>query len=905
MCAWSPNCENGPLGLTLILIPLAPGSKEFLGREQEPRSGRSPEAKDRALTHRASGKTGSSPPRMLKKVDQTLEKRLTSFPRRYILSAISVCLDLAIGPCLALSKHASRGKPLNMTTILRHNLMDPRPPIRAWLPTALGLCALLVTGCAGIPRIDPTGERIFIWPKNQVSAPGPTTLGPTTTNVQAPPVFTDRVFPQPSLPTGQVPQGLVPPVPQDRLTITPDRVLAPVGSEVILKAGLCTRENYLLTDSKIEWLIARDEVGEIVALGGRGWKRNPLLPWNKSKKIDNQYATGYTARVPLRITRGTSDPSDDVQVEPGEAWASVTSPVEGTTRITAVAPEIESWANRRATATIYWVDVQWTFPPPTVSAGGSQVLTTTVRRHTDGTPIEGWLVRYEVTDGTGALRGSKTGQVVEVPTDAQGRASIDVTPTGSAGTTTRIATQIVRPVRFRDSNAPRLVIANGASTIHWTDGGSDYLPPPDNLGSPLPTVPLPGQGSQAPIVPAPLTRRGPKLELEIYPNDTQIQVGQQARFEVLIRNTGDATATDLELRDRFDQGLAYPGDPEGFQEIKKSLKDITAGESHSEFLDFDVRQAGQLCQNFTLTYSGGSAQERFCIEALQPVQQPQGRLQVTTHSPRQRNVGEIAQFQIRIKNIGEGPLTNIEIVDTFDRELAPQPTPGAEIRKGSLFWKFARLDVGETKQLAVNCECLAAKLEACSIVLVSADTGAGVISQPKQSCTEIRPRLEGGMPNSRPAPEIDVLPGITPGITPGVMPPTEGANVIPNANDGLRMEIISYSNSVRAGTRMTFQIVINNGAATSDRQVQLHVLFPPELTPDETAIRNEANVSAKFNQGKLVFGPIQEIRPGERLEFLIPTNVNQQGMRNVTAVLVSQNMPQELRQTKSVEILGR
>ena len=167
---------------------------------------------------------------------------------------------------------------------------------RALLLATLAVCALTTGGCAGlrVPRIDPSGERIFIWPRDQVPP-----AVPASANLQAPPVFTDPVFPQPALPAnasippntiaGQPISGLIPPLPQDRLTITPDRVLAPVGSEVILKAGLCTRENFLLTDSKIEWLIARDSAGEFVELGGRGLLQNPLLPWNKPKKIDNQF----------------------------------------------------------------------------------------------------------------------------------------------------------------------------------------------------------------------------------------------------------------------------------------------------------------------------------------------------------------------------------------------------------------------------------------------------------------------------------------------------------------------------------------------------------------------------------------------------------------------------------------
>ena len=220
---------------------------------------------------------------------------------------------------------------------------------------------------------------------------------------------------------------------------------------------------------------------------------------------------------------------------------------------------------------------QWTFPPAAITAGGSQVLTTTVRRQTDGTPIAGWFVRYEVAAGAGTLRGDEAGQVVEVPTDSNGRASIDVTPTGSAGNTTRITAQIVRPERFGGSDAPRLVIANGAITVNWTDGGSDYVPPPDNLDRPVPTYPIPGEGfappgnfdqgsigvpTPAPAVRPPLTRRGAVLELEVYTNDTETEVGKQARFEVVIRNTGDSTATGVVLNDSYDRGLAHLRDPE-------------------------------------------------------------------------------------------------------------------------------------------------------------------------------------------------------------------------------------------------------------------------------------------------------------------------------------------------------
>lgn len=752
----------------------------------------------------------------------------------------------------------------------------------------------MAAGCAGLrcPRIDPSGERIFVWPKNQVAP-----AVPSTANQQAPPVFTDPVFPQPALTPNAGLAGLVPPLPQDRLTITPGRVLAPVGSEVILKAGLCTSENFLLTDSKIEWLLARDEVGEFVELGGRGWTKNPWIPWNKPKKIDNNYATGYTARVPLQITRGTASPTDDVQVQPGEAWASITSPVEGTSRITAVAPEIETWANRRATATIYWVDVQWSFPPATVTAGGSQVLTTTVRRHTDGTPIEGWIVRYEVADGAGTLRGDESGQVVEVPTDSNGKASIDVTPTGSAGTVTQIKTQIVRPERFQDSNAPRLEIASGSTSINWTDGDSDYLPPPDDLGSPLPPSTFPDRRSSPSISPTP-ARQGPKLDLEVHQYDTNVLVGGQARFEVVIRNVGDSPATGVVLRDVFDQGLTHPRAPPGQNTIENStVGDLRPGESRSLNMTFGVVSAGRLGQVFTATSREGERVEKQAfIDVQQPRQQPQGRLEVRKQGPRLRNVGESAPFTLSIKNVGEAPLTNIEINDQYDLALQPQPTqPGAQIRNGSLFWSVPRIEVGETKRFDVNCQCIAAKLKACSTVSVTAETGTfiGAVSKSEKWCTEIRPSVSNDVtPPVTPAPGGNVLPGVVPAIGPDA-----------GTAGNLRMEILSHNNPVRVGARTTFQIMISNRGATADRQVQMQILFPAELTPDIAAIHSDATVRPRFENGKLIFDPIRELRPDERLEFVIPCNATQQGIRSVTAQLNSQSMPQGIQQSKEIQII--
>ncbi|MCA9235470.1 MAG: DUF11 domain-containing protein [Planctomycetales bacterium] len=767
-----------------------------------------------------------------------------------------------------------------------------------WLPLAIAglLVGVVGSGCASLPRIDPSGNRLLVWPKDQ-----PQTA--VVTNPTAPPVLSDPNYPSSTAPVLTSPPPGMPGVgpiatgpqatsaslvsaPRDILTITPDRILAPVGSEVVLKSSICSEEGYTLADQKIEWMLGRNGVGQFVELGGKGIMHPAWLPWNKPKKIDNYYAVGYTASGPLCVTRGTDDPNDDVEITRGDAWVSVHSPVEGTSYVTSYAAQVPGWGDRRATAVIYWVDVQWVFPPATVaSSGRPETLTTTVTRQTDGTPIEGWIVRYEVDDGGS---GGSAAQVADVRTGADGRATVEVSPTASGASSSLIRTKLIRPARFGGGDEPELVIANGASRIDWT-GEAPYVPsdggvftsPPGSSSPITPTTPTtPGGASPIPNIP-PAPARKPRLEVEIFRTDQNpVQVGGQVRFEVVVRNLGDAVATNVRVNDKFTPGLSHLSDVDNAREINSDdIGPIEPGGSKSLFLTFDVTQPGELAHDVTVSCAEGStAAARAPVTARPAPQQARPGLEVKKVGPVQAIVGETKVFTITVKNTGETPLTNVTVYDEYPATLRATPPAGAELVQGALRWVIPRMAPGDVQRFDVDVYCVTQTQQAKTYVeaTVQTETGAGTIRTAAEHTIEILPSAGA--------------------------PPAAGGAAAPAATGPLRIRVEPNDTTVRATTKTIIQVRVQNAAETPDQQISVRVVFPPELTPDLNSLQGPPGVRPTVSQNAIIFTPIAEARPGEIFNYQIPVMANRPGVVQVVAEAVSARVPSPVQHAATVEI---
>ena len=157
-----------------------------------------------------------------------------------------------------------------------------------------------------------------------------------------------------------------------------------------------------------------------------------------------------------------------MEVLRGQSWVTLTSAREGTTDVTVYCPGVSPWQARTETCQVHWVDAQWSFPSIAVGeSGGRQLLETTVSRQSDCTPRCGWIVRYEIVGGPPAGFAPDGGQVTEIPTGPDGKASVELYQTESQAGTSKISIQVIRPAGLGCPNK-RIVVGQTCLSQTWS-----------------------------------------------------------------------------------------------------------------------------------------------------------------------------------------------------------------------------------------------------------------------------------------------------------------------------------------------------------------------------------------------------------------------------------------------------
>jgi len=421
------------------------------------------------------------------------------------------------------------------------------------------------------------------------------------------------------------------------LIITPSKIVAPVGSEVVLLAGLCGADGQYVSKQRVEWLLSQESVGHLVDVGEEHHPTLAHLLHKPPQKLSSNFAVSRTSTQARMITRGTSATTDDLWLQQGQGWVSLTSLSEGTSHVTAVAAEADNWEQRRQTATIQWVDAQWVLPSAAVArAGQTQVLTTAIRRNSTGVPVPNWLVRYEVVSGPPVGFGPERAASAAVTTDANGHAAIAVQPQTTAPGVTQIRVSILSPGLTGLDGQP-VVVGQGTTTITWSAAG---------LGVRI-------LGPQSGAVDATLT------------------------YEIEVTNPGDLAARNVIVTAEL-PALLRPIAGEGVQgaNMQWQLASLAPHGSHRFTLPCRAVNTGSV-RVFVRARAEGVEADPASIDTQ--IIESALRLTVQMATPNTAiKVGDRVSFQVTVSNVGNIPLTNVRIRDVYDpglQELHGQASP--------------------------------------------------------------------------------------------------------------------------------------------------------------------------------------------------------------------------------------
>ena len=455
-------------------------------------------------------------------------------------------------------------------------------------------------------------------------------------------------------------EGTKTPAQRGKLFMTPSRIIAPVGSEVVVLSGICGGDGFFVTNQPLEWNLSNDSVGQIIEVGGTRHHPNfnKLIP-PTAKKFNGQYAWGRTGLKSVVLTRGTPTHCDDIQLAKGQTFISVSSASPGTTYITGVAPGAEGWDRRRAVTRIHWVDGMWAVPAPIRATSGTVSPLTTVISQADGNGgIDGWKVRYSIVGGAPAEFAPSGSQTAEATSDESGEATVQIRQRAGLFDpgTTQVRVDIVRPAVLGERE---LVVESGITSVTWS---------------------------------------APALTIRAV-GDAVAGVGDPFNYRVEVLNTGDQLARGVVVRTKdFDPDIEYisavPKPTQFGNQFEWALGDLAPGGSPQVI---NVQLRTQKRGTAGLCFEVASESDRLRADACSQTEVSAPCIGLEISGPDTARVGEDIRYNIGIVNQCDEPLRNIELLLTPDAALVAEGRSTRVIKA-----EIPELGFGERRDMEVG-----------------------------------------------------------------------------------------------------------------------------------------------------------------------------------------------------------
>jgi uncharacterized repeat protein (TIGR01451 family) len=290
-------------------------------------------------------------------------------------------------------------------------------------------------------------------------------------------------------------------------------------------------------------------------------------------------------------------------------------------------------------------------------------------------------------------------------------------------------------------------------------------------------------------------------------------VGAPVTYQITISNPGTGPATNVVLSSAFDPALEHETKA---NPVELKLGTLGPNESKTVPLTLIARQVGVAVNRVTAVADSGLTDR---AEHPVTIQRPQ--VAINLSGPRRKFVGKTAEWEIRVTNTGDVPLTNLTVRDRLPPELTfVSATEGGQLVGGEVEWRIADLAPRGEKVLGLTTRADRIAREAVNVAVVTAASGLSA--------------------ESRAALEILGIPAY-------------------------RLQVTANGDPVEIGRRMSYEITVTNTGSLPANQVEIKAIVPPELKVTQVKGPSKETV-----QGQTVtFAPVDGVQPNQTLTYVI------------------------------------
>jgi len=224
-----------------------------------------------------------------------------------------------------------------------------------------------------------------------------------------------------------------------------------------------------------------------------------------------------------------------------------------------------------------------------------------------------------------------------------------------------------------------------------------------------------------------LTKQSPRIQIEWH-RKGDLNVGHECRLELMVRNTGQAVAFDVEVDAAFPETVrltkAVPSPGSATDRVTWRFPSLEAGEERRVEVTVIPLEPGEVAAN---------ANVRFTSAATSVFQVEEPLLTLAVSGPQQVSLGEPATHVVTIANPGTGAARNVRVTVSLPAGLEHVS------RRDRLMMELGALSPGEKRDIRLSLTAVGGGEQS---VVVDAVAGSELQQQSKSVVSVLAPKLE-------------------------------------------------------------------------------------------------------------------------------------------------------------------